>query len=102
MDNVICHIAIVGCGLGGLAAAIALKRQGHDVMILEQAAHLNEVREVQASVIFLGSLVLKTLNLKLHLPRLALAFRYRRTLLVYWIRGVYSSLSGLTVPNLKH
>ena len=44
MANVNCHIVIVGCGLGGLAAAIALRRQGRDVTMLEQAAQLREVR----------------------------------------------------------
>lgn len=37
------NIAIVGAGLGGLAAAIALAREGHQVVILEQAATLTEV-----------------------------------------------------------
>ena len=46
MANIACHIVIVGCGLGGLAAAIALKRQGHDVTMLEQAARLSEVKTV--------------------------------------------------------
>lgn len=34
---------IVGAGLGGLAAAIALARNGHKVDVLEQAAVLGEV-----------------------------------------------------------
>src|SRR4029079_11249603 len=36
------RIAIVGAGLGGLAAAIALRRQGFEVQIYEQAAELAE------------------------------------------------------------
>ena len=43
MSKITCQIAIVGCGLGGLAAAIALRRQGHDVIMLDQAAQLSEV-----------------------------------------------------------
>jgi len=38
------HIAIVGAGLGGLAAAIAISRAGHRVTILEQTEQLGEVR----------------------------------------------------------
>jgi salicylate hydroxylase len=37
------HVAIVGAGLGGLAAAIGIARAGHRVTILEQAAALGEV-----------------------------------------------------------
>lgn len=36
-------IVIVGAGLGGLAAAIALLRKGHQVTVVEQAPSLGEV-----------------------------------------------------------
>src|ERR1044072_3661972 len=36
------RIAIVGAGLGGLAGAISLRRQGFEVQIYEQAAELAE------------------------------------------------------------
>jgi salicylate hydroxylase len=36
------RIAVVGAGLGGLAAAIALRRQGFEVTVYEQAAELAE------------------------------------------------------------
>ena len=38
------HIAVVGAGLGGLAAAIGIARAGHKVTVLEQASALGEVR----------------------------------------------------------
>jgi heterodisulfide reductase subunit A-like polyferredoxin len=38
------QILVVGAGLGGLATAVALARQGHKVTVLEQAAVLGEVR----------------------------------------------------------
>ena len=37
------QVAIVGAGLGGLAAAIGILRAGHQVLILEQASALGEV-----------------------------------------------------------
>ena len=38
-----CNVAIVGCGMGGLAAAIGIARAGHSVTIYEQAKALREV-----------------------------------------------------------
>lgn len=38
------NIIIVGAGLGGLAAAIALARRGHRITVFEQAPELGEVR----------------------------------------------------------
>ncbi|KAF4624142.1 hypothetical protein G7Y89_g14032 [Cudoniella acicularis] len=37
------NIIICGGGLGGLAAAIALKRKGHQVAVLESATELAEI-----------------------------------------------------------
>jgi len=36
-------VAIIGAGLGGLAAGIAVARAGHSVMIIERARALAEV-----------------------------------------------------------
>ncbi|KAH7304653.1 hypothetical protein BKA65DRAFT_205867 [Rhexocercosporidium sp. MPI-PUGE-AT-0058] len=41
--KVLLDVVIVGAGLGGLATAVALARQGHHVIILEQAHALAEV-----------------------------------------------------------
>jgi salicylate hydroxylase len=43
MPPVELHVGIVGAGLGGLAAAIALKRGGAKVSILEAATELGEI-----------------------------------------------------------
>ena len=38
------HVAIIGAGLGGLAAAIGIASAGHKVTIIEQAPVLGEVK----------------------------------------------------------
>lgn len=37
------HIIICGAGLGGLGAAIALRRKGHHVTVVESASQLSEI-----------------------------------------------------------
>jgi flavin-dependent dehydrogenase len=43
LSRVRLNIIIVGAGLGGLAAAIALARKGHHITVIEQAPALAEV-----------------------------------------------------------
>ena len=43
LDEKQIHIAIIGAGIGGAAAAVALERAGFDVEVFEQAAELREV-----------------------------------------------------------
>lgn len=74
------HIAIVGAGIGGLAAAAALLQHGHHVRVFEQAGALGEVGAgIQMSANAMK--VLDNLGLRARLEPLAvrpLAFEFRR------------------------
>ena len=39
-----CNVSVVGAGLGGLAAAIGIRKAGQDVIVLERMPELREVR----------------------------------------------------------
>src|SRR5215475_4923282 len=75
------RIAIVGGGIGGLAAALFLRRAGLDAAVYEQAA---EVHPVGAGIVVAPNLVrlLRTLGLAADLPefavRLEAAWEFRR------------------------
>jgi salicylate hydroxylase len=75
------RVAIVGGGLGGLAAALFLRNAGMDVMVYEQAQVL---REIGAGIVVSPNMVrpLAALGLADKLPtfavRLDAAFEYRR------------------------
>lgn len=43
MGHKAAHMLVAGGGIGGLAAALALVRQGHEVTVLEQASQIGEI-----------------------------------------------------------
>ena len=57
------HVLIVGAGIAGLTAAIALRHKGIDATIIEQASQLSEIGagiQIAAN----GSVVLRELGLE--------------------------------------
>lgn len=67
-----CRVLVVGAGLGGLAAAIGIKKSGHDVMVLERMPELREVCTCSCTSIS-GPIAHDQRT------RSALAYRYRQT-----------------------
>ena len=53
------NIAIVGAGLGGLAAALAVKcgAPEHDVLVIEAAQHLAEVGKTSLEVDYMAMII---------------------------------------------
>lgn len=96
-------VIINGGGLGGLGAAIALKKKGHQVTVLEAAPELSEVRTHAAPHPFA-----QDPDSKLTLPclRLVLASRSLPTLVGYCAAmasktSSWRRLSGLSTLPLK-
>lgn len=91
-----CHIVIIGAGLGGLAAGVAVLQAGHRVSILERASALGEVfptekirHEEQRFEIFVPCLTVFTLTRPS--PRSAQEFNSLPTRLASSNVGAFSS-----------
>nr|UZP47902.1 FAD binding domain-containing protein [Cladonia uncialis subsp. uncialis] len=76
------HVLIIGCGLGGLAAAIGIRKAGHDVTILEKAAQLQELGaginlSPNATRIFKEWDILRTIEAQANVPYAAFMRSYK-------------------------
>jgi salicylate hydroxylase len=91
-------IAIIGGGIGGLAAALALIRRGIDVDVYEQAAELHEIGAgVQISAN--GSRILYALGLKQALERVQVLPAGK--ILRLWDTGQSWTLFDLTLESVE-
>ena len=45
------QVTVIGAGLAGLSAAIGIQRAGHQVLILDKAAALNEVSDIACNLV---------------------------------------------------
>lgn len=91
------RVIIAGAGLGGLTLALALVRQGFDVVVLEQAAQLGEVGAgVQVSAN--GNRVLHALGLAA--PMADIAFTPEHGEMRHWQTGAVLSRRPLGTASL--
>lgn len=86
------QIAIVGAGIGGLVAAIALLKRGHDVTVFEQARELGELGaglQLAAN----GSRVLRALGLEERMEEIICEAEWKEVRV--WSTGVSRKLFDL-------
>jgi 2-polyprenyl-6-methoxyphenol hydroxylase-like FAD-dependent oxidoreductase len=94
-------IAIVGGGLGGLTAAIALRRRGFDVTIYEQAERLGEIG---AGIQLSPNAMRVLIGLGLDQAFEAIAFEPNRHVVRSWKSGAFVSatqMKGVFRPQYK-
>lgn len=98
MPNEMQHIAIIGAGMGGLAAAAALRQRGINVQIYEQAARFLRIGAgIQMSANAMK--VHRMLGLEERLRKMAFQHRARRHR--YFDSGVYESEFDMSVVERK-
>ena len=61
-----CSVLVVGAGLGGLAAAIGIRKAGHDVIVLERMGELREVCTRYIASISISTLMLSVSGWRRH------------------------------------
>lgn len=79
------QVIVVGAGLGGLGAAIAILLAGHDVTVLESAAEIAEV-----SIRHITSSRNTVIEVVLRRSRLEQASKSSPTLVKYWNTGAWN------------
>ena len=70
------HVVVVGAGMAGLGAALAIRHAGHQVTVLEQAAEFGEVC-ITAHPLILQSRMRMCFELTSLLRRSAPAYKFR-------------------------
>jgi heterodisulfide reductase subunit A-like polyferredoxin len=95
MSTFTCHVVIIGAGLGGLAAGVAILKAGHCVSILERAPTLGEVISIAKISLRDGSIRICVLSRCIHadnsIYRSAPVYNFLRTQLVSSKDGEFSS-----------
>jgi 2-polyprenyl-6-methoxyphenol hydroxylase-like FAD-dependent oxidoreductase len=87
------RILVVGCGLAGLTIAIALRRSGHDIEIVEATEKIGYVGAGKQQ------LLSHRLLIKYSTTDPVQAYKYRQTHLAYYGVWVWQSTLNGTVPS---